>query len=288
MALKGLGKRREEDTSIMNPRCLLSASLVWLSLIVCADAATAQLPNCNCYFNNDCPAEKPICKLTLTGGGPTSPTDPDRACEWMEPKPTGGPGTGCDQPYDGFGGPCDGICVDGPPVVYSQQWNHWDGRPGLEYTGSGCLPGGPYSYFTKFVVENEACDLPAHCSLCESEAFIPSETFADGTASLVASQLTTDCDAAGFTFDVVGHTVFAEIAGQIFDVCVNGVKVASAVSPPGSAIVCQDGANPTKHQVAGEFLIVPSLSPEGFAVLVSLMLAGSVVALIHRARVRGS
>lgn len=272
----------------MNSRCLLFASLAWLSLIVCADAATAQLPNCNCYFNNDCPAEKPICKLTLTGGGPVSPTDPNRACEWMEPKPTGGPNTGCIEPYDGNGGPCDGICVDAPPVLVTQQWAHWDGRPGPGYEGSGCLPGGPYSYFIKFVVENEACDLPSHCSLCETEVLIPSGTLADATASLVGSRLTTDCNAAGFTFDVVGHRVYAEIGGQIFDVCVNGVKVASAVSPPGSALVCQDGADPTSHQVAGEFLIVPALSPGSLAVLVSLMLAGSVVALVHRASAAGS
>ncbi len=272
---------------IVKFKCSLIASLLLLSLMVSAGVATAQLPSCNCYFNNDCPAEKPICMLTLTGGGPTSPTDPDRACEWMEPKPTGGPGTGCDQPYDGTGGPCDGICVDGPPIVYSQQWDHWDGRPGLGYDGSGCLPGGPYSYFVKFVVENEGCNLPSHCSLCETDVLIPSGTLATGTAALVASQLNTDCNAAGFTFDVTGRAVYAEIAGQIFDVCVNGVKVASAVSPPGPALVCQDAANPTRHQVAGEYLKLPSLSREGFAVLIALMLAGSFVALFHRAIAKG-
>jgi hypothetical protein len=84
-------KRHGEDLSIMNPKYLLFASLAWLSLVVCADVAIAQLPNCNCYFMRDCPAEKPICQLHLTGGGPQGPDDPDRACEWMEPKPTGAP-----------------------------------------------------------------------------------------------------------------------------------------------------------------------------------------------------
>ncbi len=78
--------------SITNPRWLLFASLAWLSLVVCADAATAQLPNCNCYFNKDCPAEKPICQFVVPGGsGPVGPEEPDRACEWMAPKPTGAP-----------------------------------------------------------------------------------------------------------------------------------------------------------------------------------------------------
>jgi hypothetical protein len=275
--------------SIVNPRFLLFASLAWLSLVVCADAATAQLPNCNCYFNNDCPAEKPICQLSLSGGGPQGPDDPDRACEWMEPKPTGGPGTGCDQPYDGFGGPCDGVCVDAPAAPFAQQWDHWDGRPVAGYEGAGCLPGGPYSYFIKFVVENEACDLPSHCSLCETEVFIPSGTLAEGTAALVGSTLTADCNAAGFTFDVTGRRIHAEITGQVFDVCVNGVKVASAVSPPGQALVCQDGANPTSFQVAGDFgMVVPGLSPEGLAILITLILAGSVVVLVHRASVSRS
>jgi hypothetical protein len=207
----------------------------------------------------------------------------------MEPKPTGGPGTGCDQPYDGSGGPCDGICVDAPPLPSEQQWDHWDDHPGAGYNGSGCLPGGPYSYFIKFVVENEACDLPSHCSLCETEVFIPSGTLAEGTAALVGATLTTDCSAEGFTFDVAGSRIFAEITGQVFDVCVNGVKVASAVSPPGQALVCQDGANPTSFQVAGDFgMVVPGLSPEGLAILVSLMLAGSVVILVRRASVSRS
>ena len=271
----------------MKFKCSRFASLLLLSLTVCAGVATAQLPDCNCYFNNDCPAEKPICQISLTGGGPIDPTHPDRACEWMEPKPTGGPGTGCDQTYDGNGGPCDGICIDGPPIVYSQQWNHRGGVPGVGYNGSGCLPGGPYSYFVKFVVENEGCNLPSHCSLCETDVLIPSGTLATGTAALVASQLTADCSVEGFTFDVTDRRVSAEIAGQIFDVCVNGVKVASAVSPPGTALVCQDGANPTTHQVAGEFLPLPSLSLEGFAVLIALMLAGSFVALFHRPIARG-
>jgi len=274
----------------MHPKFLLFASLAWLSLVVCAGAATAQLPNCNCYFNKDCPAEKPICRFVVPGGsGPVDPTDPDRTCEWMSPKPTGGPGTGCDQPYPGTGGPCDGVCVDAPPAPVVQQWDHWDGRPVAGYDGSGCLPGGPYSYFVKFVVENEACNLPSHCSLCESEVFIPSGTLAGGTVSLVESALTTDCNAAGFSFDVLGRRIYAEITGQVFDVCVNGVKVASAVSPPGQALVCQDGANPTSFQVAGDFgLVVPGLSPEGLAILVSLMLAGSVVILVRHASVSRS
>jgi hypothetical protein len=74
----------------------------------------------------------------------------------------------------------------------------------------------------------------------------------------------------------------------VFDVCVNGVKVAAAVSPPGQALVCQDGANPTSYQVAGDFLMVPGLSPEGLAILVSLILAGSVVVLVRRASASGS
>jgi len=266
----------------MRLKDLLPSSLAALSLAVWATAATAQLPNCNCYFNRDCPEETPICRLTLSGGGPAGPDNPDRACEWMEPKPPSGPGSGCDQPYDGSGGPCDGVCVAAPPALFTQQWDHWDGRPAPNYTGSGCLPGGPYSYFIKFVVENEACDLPSHCSLCETEVFIPSGTLAEGTASLVGSTLTADCSAAGFSFDVTGRTIYAEIPGQVFDVCVNGIKVASAVSPPGQALVCEDGANPTTHQVAGDFLIVPGLSPTGFAILVSLMLLGSVVALARR------
>jgi len=277
-------KRHGEDLSIMNPKCLLLASLAWLSLVVCADAAIAQLPNCNCYFLRDCPAEKPICELSLSGGGPQGPDDPDRACEWMEPKPTGGPGTGCDQPYDGSGGPCDGICVDAPPLPSEQQWDHWNNYPGAGYNGPGCLPGGPYSYFIKFVVENEACDLPSHCSLCETEVFIPSGTLAEGTAALVGATLTTDCSAEGFTFDVVGRRIFAEITGQVFDVCVNGVKVASAVTPPDQAIVCQDGANPASFQIAGDFgTPLPSLSPEALVILISLMLTGSVVLLVQRA-----
>jgi hypothetical protein len=173
--------------------------------------------------------------------------------------------------------------------VVTQQWDHYDGIWVPNYAGSGCLPGGPYSYFVKFVVENEACDLPAHCSLCESEILIPSDTLAAGTASLVASQLTTDCNAEGFTFSVTNRRIYAQIGGQIFDVCVNGVKVASAMSPPGQAIVCPDGADPMSNQVAGVFGVpVPALSPEGFAILVSLMLVGSVVALVHRPSVRRS
>ncbi len=206
----------------------------------------------------------------------------------MEPKPPGGPGTGCEDPYDGSGGPCDGICVEAPPAQVAQEWNHWDGRPGAGYDGAGCFPGGPYSYFIKFVVENEACDLPAHCSLCEAEAFIPTGTLAEGTASLVGSVLSTECSAAGFTFDVMGRRIHAEVAGQVFDVCVNGVKVAAALSPPGQALVCQDGVDPTTFQVAGDFLMVPGLSLEGLAILVSLILAGSVVVLVHRTRVERS
>ncbi len=264
--------------------CLLIAAIAGYWLAVGAGAASAQLPNCDCYFNRDCPAEKPICQLTLGGGGVTGPDDPNRACEWMEPKPTGGPGTGCVQPYSGSaGGPCDGICVAGPPAVYQQEWNHYDGRPGYNYTGSGCLPGGPYSYFIKFVVENEPCDLPSHCSLCETEIFIPSDTLAEGTAAIVASALATDCSAAGFSFDVSGRRVYAEIAGQIFDVCVNGVKVASAMSPVGQALICQDGANPTTHQTVNDIVSVPTLSREGFAALVGLILAASVAVLARRA-----
>jgi hypothetical protein len=274
--------------SIANPKCLLFASLVWMSLVLCTQTATAQLPNCNCYFNNDCPAEAPICQLRLSGGGPVGPDDPGRACEWMEPKPTGGPGTGCDQPYDGFGGPCDGICVAAPALPFERQWDHFDGLSTTGNGGSGCLAGGPYSYFIKFVVENEACDLPSHCSLCETEVFIPSGTLAAGTAALVGSTLTTDCSAAGFAIDVTDTRIHAEIDGQVFDVCVNGVKVAAALSPPGQAIVCQDGTNPTTFQVVGDYLLVPSLSFEGFSILVALMLAGSVVLLVRRPRTSGS
>jgi hypothetical protein len=277
-------KKYRGQMSISNSRCLLFASLAWVALVVCADAATAQLPNCDCYFNDDCPASAPICQLSLTGGGPVSSTDPDRACEWMTPKPTEGPGTGCDQPYTGSGGPCDGVCVNAPAPPITQQWDHWDAGPGAGSSSSGCFPGGPYSYFIKFVVENEACDLPSHCSLCETEVFIPSGTTAVGTAALVGSTLTEDCSAAGFTFDVFGRRIYAEILGQIFDVCVNGVKVASAVSPPGLAQICQDGSNPTTYQVAGDILMVPGLSPEGFAILISLMLVGSVVILVCRTR----
>jgi hypothetical protein len=118
--------------------------------------------------------------------------------------------------------------------------------------------------------------------------FIPSETLAAGTASLVASQLATDCSAAGFSFDVAGATIFAEVAGQIFDVCVNGVKVASAMSTPGQATVCQDGISPTSNQVAGNFMIVPGLSFEGLLILISLMSVGSLVSLVRRESVRGS
>ena len=262
--------------------------LAWLSLVVCADAATAQLPDCNCYFIMDCPAETPICEYTVTGIGPLAPDNPDRSCNWMEPKPPGGPGTGCEQPYDGSGGPCDGVCVATPPALVAQQWNHWDGRLA---DGAGCLPGRPYSYFVKFVVENEPCDLPAHCSLCEAELFIQPGTLAEGTASRVASALSTVCDAAGFTFDVLGRRIHAQVAGQLFDVCVNGVKVAATLSPTGPALVCQDGVAPTTFQIAGDLLVapgVPGLSFEGFAILVSLILAGSVVVLVHRASVSRS
>jgi len=267
---------------------LFSPLLAGLALVFWAATAGAQLPNCNCYFNRDCPAEAPICKLTLSGGGPDGPDNPDRACEWRKPKPTGGPGTGCDQPYDGSGAPCDGVCVEEPPVPYSHQWDHWDGRPKPDYMGSGCLPGGPYSYFIKFVVENEPCNLPSHCSLCEDEIFIPSGTLAEGTAALVGSTLAADCSAFGFSFDVTGRRISAEIPGQVFDVCVNGVKVASSVSPPGQALVCEDGVDPATHQVAGDFLIVPSLTLRGLGVLVSLMLVGSAAALARRSRATGS
>jgi hypothetical protein len=90
-------------------------------------------------------------------------------------------------------------------------------------------------------------------------------------------------------FDVAGRRIYAAIEDQVFDVCVNGVKVASALSPPGQAPLCQDGTSPITFQVVGDFGVsVPSLSPEGFAILVSLMLAGSVVALVRRPNVRGS
>jgi hypothetical protein len=173
--------------------------------------------------------------------------------------------------------------VNTPPASITQQWDHWDAGPGAGSSSSGCFPGGPYSYFIKFVVENEACNLPSHCSLCESEVFIPSGAKAVDTAAVVGAALTADCSAEGFSFDVFGRRVFAEISGQIFDVCVNGVKVASAVSPPGQAQICQDGSNPTSYQVAGDILMVPGLSPEGFAILISLMLVGSVVILVGRA-----
>ncbi len=75
----------------MNLKGHLFTSLAWLSLIVCADGATAQLPECNCYFNSDCPAETPICEYTVTGLGPLGPDHPDRSCNWMEPKPPGAP-----------------------------------------------------------------------------------------------------------------------------------------------------------------------------------------------------
>ncbi len=272
----------------MNLQGHLFTSLAWLSLVVCAGGASAQLPECNCYFNSDCPAETPICEYTVVGLGPLGPDHPDRSCDWMKPKPPGGPGTGCEEPYDGSGGPCDGICVATEPAQVVQEWNHWDGP---KSGGAGCLPGGPYSYFLKFVVENEACDLPAHCSLCEAEIFIPSGTLAEGTASLVGSELSTVCDAAGFSFDVTGRRIHAEVAGQVFDVCVNGVKVAAALSPLGAALVCQDGVAPKTFQIAGELLVVPGvpgLSFVGLAILVLLILAGSVVVLVHRASVSRS
>jgi len=268
--------------SILHPKRFFFTPLAWLPLLVCAATATAQLPDCNCYFFSDCPAETPICELTVDGDPVQGPLDPDRSCEWREPKPTS-PGTGCDQPYDGSGGPCDGLCVSAPSGPVTQQWDHWDRRPGAGSGGTGCLPGGPYSYFIKFVVENEPCDLPAHCSLCEAEIFIPSGTLAAGTAALVESTLTADCTAAGFTFDVTGQRVFAETQAQIFDVCVNGVKVASAVSPPGQAQICQDGVDPVSFQVTGDFLMAPALSPGGIAILITLMLTGSLVAFARRA-----
>jgi hypothetical protein len=238
----------------MKSRYLLFASVAWLLLIASPDRADAQLPDCDCYFIFDCPAEKPICAYSVIGGGPDGPDNPDRACEWRGPKPTDGPGSGCDQPYGGEpGGPCDGICVEEAPEPVSNQWDHFDGHPGSNYGGSGCLAGGPYPYSIKFVVENEACNLPSHCSLCEAEVLIPSDTLAAGTAALVEATLNAECRSVGFNFDVLGNMVQAEIAGQRFDVCVNGVKVASAVSPPGQALVCQDGANPTSFQVAGDF-----------------------------------
>lgn len=259
-------------------------SVVWLSLFGHSVDATAQLSNCNCYFNSDCPAETPICVYNVNGGGPPGFDHPDRACEWMTPKPPGGPGTGCDATFTGAGGPCDGICTALPPVEYERQWGHWDGRPGQVYTGSGCLAGGPYPYSVKIVVENEACDLPPHCSLCESDSFIPSGTLATGTAALVESALRTDCASAGFSFEVQDHRIVAVIEDQVFDVCVNGEKVVSS-EPPTPVLLCQDGVSPITYQVTGAPTILPSLSDEGLAVVASVILTISVVVLGHRARV---
>jgi len=285
--MRGLRAKEGVRVMIADSKWLRMASSALLWLVVGAGAAAAQLPNCNCYFNRDCTAETPICQLTLSGTGSTGPDDPNRACEWREPKPTGGPGTGCDQPYSG-GPPCDGICVAGPAPFYEQYWDHWDGRPGYNYTGSGCLPGGPYPYFIKFVVENEPCDLPSHCSLCETEISIPANTLAEETAAIVASALAADCSAAGFSFDLFGRRVYAEIQGQIFDVCVNGVKVASSMSPVGQALVCQDGVDPTTHQTVNDFVVVPALSRQGFALLVGAILAVAFAMLARRAAAKRS
>ncbi len=279
----------------MNPKGLLFRSLVTslagLSLVVYADGATAVLPDCNCYFAFDCPAEEPVCEYTVTGGGPQGPDSPNRSCDWMTPKPLGSPGTGCDTPYTGGGGPCDGVCVEAPLAPVEQEWEHWNGSTGVHYEGTGCLPGGPYSYLVKFVVENEACNLPSHCSLCETEVLIPSDTLASGTASLVGSALSTECSAAGFTISMTDTLIHADSIDQVFDVCVNGVKVASAVSPPGQALVCQDGVFPNTFQVAGSphpLPSVPGLSSEGLAILASVILAVSFVVLGHRGGVKRS
>jgi hypothetical protein len=172
------------------------------------------------------------------------------------------------------------------PVVEVREWDHRDGRPGPPYQGSGCLSGGPYSYFVKLIVENEACDLPEQCSLCESETFIPSGTLAAGTASLVEATLTTDCAASGFTFEVEGTAVHAHLSDQVFDVCVNGVNVTSS-TPPGQGIVCQDGTSPVTHQLAGQDIPIEisALSTEGFVFSVSAIL---VALLGYRLRLRRS
>ncbi len=268
----------------MSSKLILLTSLAWLLPVVLAQGDT--LPDCDCYFTTDCPAAKPVCSYDVGGGGPLGAGSPTRTCEWRTPKPVGTPGSGCDQPFTGGPGPCDGVCVGTGPVVETREWNHRDGRPGPPYQGSGCLPGGPYSYFVKLIVENEACDLPEQCSLCESETFIPAGTLAAGTASLVEATLTTDCSAAGFSFEVMGTEIHAELTDQVFDVCVNGVNVTSS-TPPGQAIVCQDGTSPVTHQLAGLDLPVEisALSTAGFAFIVSAIL---VALLGHHLRLRRS
>ncbi len=269
----------------MRSKLVLLTSLAWLLPVVLAEGAIA-LPDCDCYYATDCSAATPVCSYQVGGGGPLGPTSPTRTCEWKTPKPLGTPGSGCDQPFAGAPGPCDGVCVETAPVVEVREWNHREGRPGPPYQGGGCLAGGPYSYFVKLIVENEACNLPEQCSLCESETFIPSGTLAAGTAALVEATLTTDCAAAGFTFDVEGTAVHAHLTDQVFDVCVNGVNVTSS-TPPGQGIVCQDGTSPVTHQLAGQDLPVEisALSTEGFVFIVSAIL---VALLGHRVRLRRS
>jgi plastocyanin len=60
---------------------------------------------CTCYFSNDCPSNANFCNW-----GVLSTED---NCEWMEVKPEGVPGAGCNVLYQGVGwvpNICDGVC----------------------------------------------------------------------------------------------------------------------------------------------------------------------------------
>ena len=52
-------KRDAEGTTVMSSKYLLFSSLAGLLLVVLPDGAVAQLPNCDCYYNADCPAAAP-------------------------------------------------------------------------------------------------------------------------------------------------------------------------------------------------------------------------------------
>lgn len=61
--------------------------------------------HCTCYFSNDCPGS------SFCNWGPGGPSTQD-ICTWVDNKPDGVPGAGCDMPHIGpWGGDiCDGVC----------------------------------------------------------------------------------------------------------------------------------------------------------------------------------
>ncbi len=67
--------------------------------------STGTRGDCTCYFSGDCAG------ASFCDWGPGGPTTLD-VCTWVDNKPNGVPGAGCDIPHIGpWGGPiCDGVC----------------------------------------------------------------------------------------------------------------------------------------------------------------------------------